>query len=59
MRDLVDQLIARGFKPREDFDAQDDSDGRGPFIRAWRSPLPCPFPELHFPNGREPIEPPK
>ena len=43
---MIEQLIEMGFDPRNDFDAQDDSDGFGVYIARWRSPLACPFPSL-------------
>lgn len=48
-QDKFEALIAQGFAPdrpleQGDFRWQDDGDG--PFIAAWRSAQPCPFPEL-------------
>lgn len=43
---LSKQLMALGFVPLVDFIVQDDSDGRGAYIRQWLSAQPCPFPEL-------------
>ena len=61
---VVSDLIKLGFAPARpdsddgDFRAQDDSDGRGTYIREWLSKDPCPFPELiREPIGQEPVEP--
>lgn len=45
MTGLAEQLIALGFRCLDDFVCQDDSDGRGPYIREWKSDQLCPFPE--------------
>jgi hypothetical protein len=37
-----------------DYVLQDDSDGRGVYIRHWRSARPCPFPT----DFREPVDDP-
>ena len=49
---LNQKLMAAGFQPCKigepggDYTLQDDSDGRGPYIREWLSKAKCPFPEL-------------
>jgi len=49
---LHEKLAALGFfvcdviTGEGDYILQDDSDGRGPYIRRWRSDQPCPFPDL-------------
>lgn len=54
-------LRARGFVQGDgvltkgDFETQDDSDGRGVYIRYWHSAEKCPYPE----HIREPVLPVK
>jgi hypothetical protein len=51
-RDVALELRRLGYTPSRDgvtgdFIAQDDGDGRGPYIRAWlNKDTPCPLPEL-------------
>jgi hypothetical protein len=52
MGSLAQRLRALGFASG-DYLLQDDSDGRGPYIRNWYSSKPCPFPdEQRDPPGK-------
>lgn len=42
---IAKQLENMGFTSLVDFECQDDSDGRGPYIRNWMSKTPCPLAE--------------
>lgn len=45
------QLQDQGFKPCDhtgrngNYELWDDSDGKGPYIKEWKSDKRCPFPE--------------
>lgn len=44
-KELVDLGFVKGTPAQKgDFLIQDDSDGKGPYIREWYSKKPCPYP---------------